>query len=161
MNRTAQNNQTLKTGNKEEELFLKNAHLFYRNAEQILSDRRMYYTPIHIQNGMTYRESSGAYCPTLGMYIEWWQNCKVEVTKDREGNDALTYRIAGNPLTGTNSCMCVYPDGHTSRIVHKKFFPMWSMFKKISKSCCEADIQIEAYTLEEAVNILSGIKSKI
>lgn len=146
----------LAASNKDEEVFLKNAHLFYRNADHILADSRMFFAPVLIQNGMTYKGAPGAHYPTLGMYIEWWLKCKVEVTKDAEGNDALTYRIVGNPLTGTNRCKCVYPDGHTDNITHESFLPMLSMYQKISKRYHEAKVLFETYTLEEVLDILSG-----
>ncbi|MCQ2222597.1 MAG: sigma-70 family RNA polymerase sigma factor, partial [Bacteroidaceae bacterium] len=44
----------LAASNKDEEVFLKNAHLFYRNADHILADSRMFFAPVLIQNGMTY-----------------------------------------------------------------------------------------------------------
>lgn len=146
----------LAASNKNEEVFLKNAHLFYRNADHILADSRMFFAPVLIQNGMTYKGAPGAHYPTLGMYIEWWLKCKVEVTKDAEGNDALTYRIVGNPLTGTNRCKCVYPDGHTDNITHESFLPMLSIFQKISKRYLEAKVLFETCTLEEVIDILSG-----
>lgn len=147
---------SLAASNKDEELSLKNTHLFYRNADHILTDSRMFFAPVLIQNGMTYKGAPGSQYPTLGMYIEWWLKCKVDVTKDAEGNDALTYRIVGNPLTGTNRCKCVYPDGHYNDITHESFLPMWSMFQKISKRYHEAKVLFETYTLEEVIDILSG-----
>ena len=141
--------------NKDEQLFLANAFLFYKNAQQILTDSRMFFAPVRINNGMTFHGTPGAHYPTLGMYIEWWHKCKVDVTRDLEKNEALTFRIAGNPLTGTNRCQCVYPDGHVKDISFDTFLPMWSTFQKISKRYHEAKVLFEAYTLEEVVNILS------
>ena len=142
--------------NKDEQLFLANAFLFRENAQQILTDSRMFFVPVLINNGMTFHGTPGSHYPTLGMYIEWWHKCKVDVTRDLEMNEALTFRIAGNPLTGTNRCQCVYPDGHVKDISFDTFLPMWSTFQKISKRYHEAKVLFETYTLEEVVNILSG-----
>lgn len=135
-------------------LFTDNAFLFYRNIHRIFSDSRMFLAPVPIQNGMAYTGTSGFHAPTLGIYLEWWLNCEVDMTKDGKGKDALTFYIAGSPLSGCNHCACVYPDGTTKDISHYPFRSVWSMFVKINKRYAEAKAKYEAYSLEEVVEIL-------
>lgn len=78
-------------------LFLKNAFLFFRNAHRIFSDSRMFLAPVPIENGLSISGKCRS-TPTLGIYLEWWLNCEVDTTKDKEGNDALTYRWGAAPL---------------------------------------------------------------
>lgn len=135
-------------------LFTDNAFLFYRNIHRIYSDSRMFLAPVPIQNGMAYTGTSGFHTPTLGVYLEWWLNCEVDMTKDTKGKEALTYYITGSPLSGCNHCSCVYPDGTTKDISHYPFRSVWSMFMKINKRYAEAKAKYEAYSLEDVVEIL-------
>lgn len=54
-----------------EELFYQNVHLFIANADRILSDSRLFLTPIPVDNAKAFR-------PILGAYIEWWRNYPKE-----------------------------------------------------------------------------------
>ena len=136
------------------DFFYKNAFLFFRNAHRILNDSRMFLAPVPVQSGLAYTGTSGFHYPTLGVYIEWWLNCDANVTKDRKGRDALTCRIAGSPLSGSNHCTCVYPDGKIGDISHSPFINVWSTFMKINKRYTKAKQMYEAYTLTEVVDIL-------
>lgn len=151
-----QNKVSKKETDPNEQLFLDNAFYFLHNADRIFSDSRMFLAPVPIQNGIAYTGTSGFRNPTLGIYLEWWLNCETDVTKDMKGKDALTYHIAGSPLSGTNSCTCVYPDGESKSISHSPFREVWSTFMKINNRYSEAKAKYEAYTLEEVVNILKG-----
>lgn len=134
--------------------FYKNAFLFYRNAHRIMSDSRMFLAPVPVHSGLAYTGTSGFHYPTLGVYVEWWLNCDTDVTKDKKGRDALTCRIAGSSLSGSNHCTCVYPDGKIGDISHSPFINVWSTFVKINKRYTEAKQTYEAYTLSEVVELL-------
>lgn len=134
--------------------FVQNAFMFYRNADKILSDSRLFLTPVPVQNEMAYTGTSGFRNPTLGGYVEWWLNCEAPITKDLEGNDALTWFFAGSPLTGANECRCVYPDGTIQEIHHKYFHTMFRAFKAINDRYTEAKQRYESYSLEEAIAML-------
>lgn len=135
------------------DFFYKNAFLFFRNAHRILTDSRMFLAPVPVQNGLAYTGTSGFRNPTLGVYIEWWLNCDP-VTKDEKGRVALTCHIAGSPLSGSNRCTCVYPDGKIRGIFHDSFSNVWSTFVKINKRYAKAKQMYEAYTLPEVVDLL-------
>lgn len=134
--------------------FLKNAFLFYSNADRILSDSKMFLAPVPVQSGLAYTGTSGFRCPTLGVYVEWWKNCVIDLTKDSDGKEALTYHVAGSPLSGSNKCSCVHPDGSTCTIVHNPFLPVWRSFIEINSRYDEAKSRYEAYSLEEVAQLL-------
>lgn len=152
----SQNKVSKKVMAPNEQLFLDNAFYFLNNADKIFSDSRMFLAPVPIQSGIAYTGTSGFHNPTLGVYLEWWLNCETDVTKDKKGRDALTYYIAGSPLSGMNHCACVYPDGKSKDISHYPFREVWSTFMKINNRYSESKAQYEAYTLEEVVNILKA-----
>lgn len=136
------------------DFFYKNAFLFYRNAHRILNDSRMFLAPVPIQSGLMYVGTSGLQSPTLGVYIEWWLNCEADLTKDEQGNDALTCRFAGSPLSGTNHCICVYPDGKTGDISHSRFIKVWRPLMTINARYTKAKQMYEAYSLQKVVELL-------
>lgn len=136
------------------DFFFKNAFLFYRNAHRILNDSRMFLAPVPVRNGLMYTGTSGFHRPTLGVYVEWWLNCEAEITKDKEGRDALTCRIVGSPLSGSNKCTCVYPDGKIAGISHSHFIDVWRPFMNINTRYTKAKQMYEAYTLPEVADIL-------
>lgn len=136
------------------DFFYKNAFLFYRNAHRILNDSRMFLAPVPIQSGLMYTGTSGFHYPTLGVYIEWWLNCEADITKDKHGKDALTCRIVGSPLSGSNHCTCVYPDGKTGDISHSRFIKVWRTLMNINTRYTKAKQMYEAYTLQKVVELL-------
>lgn len=138
------------------QLFLANAFLFYRNAPRIFNDSRMFLAPVPIQNGLALSGTCGFEKPTLGVYLEWWLNCHEKVTKDKDGNDALTYYLAGSPFSGMNNCSCVYPDGSVKHIHYSRFHSLFRSFLKINNRYTEAKAKYEAYPLHEVVELLSG-----
>lgn len=142
------------TTDKDIDFFYKNAFLFYRNAHRILTDSRMFLTPVPVQSGLAYTGTSGFHYPTLGVYVEWWLNGDANITKDENGREALTCHIAGSPLSGINHCTCVYPDGKIGGISHYPFNNVWSTFMKINNRYTKAKLMYEAYTLTEVVDIL-------
>lgn len=136
------------------DFFFKNAFLFYRNAHRILNDSRMFLAPVPVQNGLMYTGASGFRRPTLGVYVEWWLNCDTDITKDKEGRDALTCYMVGSPFSGSNKCTCAYPDGETAGISHSNFFNLWSSFISINTRYTKAKQKYEAYSLPEVVELL-------
>lgn len=115
--------------NKEaEELFYKNAFLFYDNADNILKNDKMKYAPVNVKNGLAYTGTSGFKDATLGVYIEWWKSELCDNTKDNNGTEALMWLISGSPLSRSNSCGSVYRDGHVEYHFVKNFSKTFSSF---------------------------------
>ena len=86
--------------------FLLHAVDFYRQADRILSDSRMFLVPVPVNSALAYIGTSGFSHPTLGVYIEWWMR-NTEVCRQVKDKLWLTYHIAGSPLSGCNHCSCV------------------------------------------------------
>lgn len=139
-------------------IFLNNAFLLYRNAHRILSDNRMSLAKVPI---IYEKSKKGTIYVTLGALVEWWLNCEEDVTKDKDGHDALTYHLVGNALTGTNQCYCVYPDGQAEKIVLNNFGTAWSSFMNTCKKYSETQEGIDVLTLEEVVNALANAEMSI
>ena len=140
-----------------EELFFQNAFFLYEHKDSILADSRMAYTPLPFRNNLAYTGTSGLRDATLGVYMEWWDACEKSVLKAGNGIRALTYFIAGSPLSGSNSCGVVTKAGKT-KTVHfpSPFYEIWGPFAEINRRYAEAKQQgpVQAYTLEETIAIL-------
>ncbi|MCH5217878.1 MAG: hypothetical protein J1F07_04930 [Muribaculaceae bacterium] len=137
-------------------LFTENAWFLLDNAERIFSDSRMFLAPVNIVNGLAYMGTSPFRHPTLGVYLEWWLNYR-EAAVDAKGN--LVWYISGSPLSGSNCCSTVNPDGLQLPISQRtRFSDIWRSFCEVNNRYNEAKQRCEAYTLEEVLQILRGLE---
>ena len=135
-------------------IFFENAWFFLEHAEEILSDSRMYLTPVKIQNGIAYTGTSGFQHPTLGIYLEWWLNFK-EAAIDGNGNPI--WYISGSPLSGNNCCKAATMQGDSVKINQRTpFLDIWTSFCKVNNRYNEVKLNYEAYSLEEVLIMLRG-----
>ena len=135
-----------------EELFLKEAFFLYEHRDAVYADSRMFLTPLPFDNNLAYTGTSGLDNATLGIYLEWWDNCERAVIKDKGEIVGLTYFIAGSPLSGSNRCNAVNRYGKSKEIrFHSPFTDIWSSFMKINQRYTEAKQIYQAYTLEETI----------
>lgn len=139
----------------EERMFTDNAFLFLRNKERILSDSRMFLAPVPIQSGIAWTGTSGFQRPTLGIYLEWWMNCKGGTQTDSKGKDWLVYHLAGFPGSGRNHCAQVDEEGNTKCESVERFIDLWPVFMRINTRYDEAKSLYDAYSLEEVLGILA------
>lgn len=140
-----------------EELFLKEAFFLYAHREQIYSDSRMFLTPVSFRNNLAYSGTSGLKDATLGVYLEWWDSCPRSVIRSGEEIVALTYFIAGSPLSGSNKCSVVDRAGKSrGHVFTSPFMEIWSSFMKVNGRYTEAKQIYQAYTLEETLEKLRG-----
>lgn len=135
--------------------FLKNAFFFLDHTHIIMQDSRMFLAPVEINSGLAYTGENGFKSPTLGIYLEWWLTANCDVRHDGNGREALTYRIAGSPLSGCNRCSCVYADGTTATIIHPSFANIWRSFVGVNRRYNEAKQIYESYTLQEVYKKLT------
>ena len=134
-------------------LFTENIWLFLEHAEEILSDSRMFFAPVNIQNGLAYSGTSGFRNPTLGIYIEWWLN----FAKESHDNGNPIWFISGSPLSGCNACSCADPSGKHIRMSREKsFWNVWTTFKDVNTRYTEAKQLYDAYSLEDVILKLRG-----
>lgn len=137
------------------DLFFKEAFFLYNNREKIYSDIRMFLTPLPFENNLAYTGRSGLQDATLGIYLKWWDECEQAVIKDGDEVTALTYFIAGSPLSGSNRCSAVTKDGKTYSFQFScPFRDIWAPFMRINQSYTETKSLYPAYTLEETIEIL-------
>ncbi len=136
--------------------FLQNAFFFLNHADLIMRDSRMFLAPVEITNGLAYIGTNGFKSPTLGVYLEWWLSADCDNLYDEKGKEALTYHIAGSPLSGCNSCRCVYPDGTTEVISHRSFSGVWKSFVEVNRRYNEAKQIYASYTLQEVYEKLQN-----
>lgn len=134
-------------------LFTENVWLFLEHAEEILSDSRMFFAPVNIQNGLAYSGISGFRNPTLGIYIEWWLNF---ADQSHDHGNPVWY-ISGSPLSGCNACSCVDSSGQQIGMSKtKRFKEVWTTFMEVNKRYTEAKALYEAYSLEDVILKLRG-----
>lgn len=123
-------------------LFITNVHRFIRNADIILSDSRLFLSPVGF-----YTSIGPTAMPCLGAFVEWWLFCD-EYSRDEAGNPI--YSISGNPMTGTNGCGSVDAEGNTHRaILRQRFIEVVKSFNSIANRYRQAMEKYEAYTFTQ------------
>lgn len=113
---------------KEREFFKTNAALFYRNAQRILSDSKMFLAPVYITG---YMKFIALPFPTLGAVIEWWIDNPNLISKDENGNEIF--------ITETG-----------------KFYHAFRLEGSYCTRYYKAKKQFESYSLREVVAILKN-----
>ena len=153
-----ENDMKLATRLYDQKLFTDNAWFLLNNAERVFSDSRMFLSPVRIQNGLAYSGTSGFWQPTVGVYLEWWLNFEKPAI-DKNGN--LVWYISGSPLSGSNCCCSVKPDGEVVDISQRtSFMDIYRSFMRVNNRYTEAKQKCEAYTLEETLIRLRGDEYK-
>ena len=139
---------------RQKKLFTDNAFYLLAHQERIMRDSRMFLAPVAVQNGLAYTGTSGFLAPTLGIYLEWWNECSIALRTDKDGNRSLVFHLAGSPLSGTNHCAEVFEDGRIEPIQVSSFISHWQPFVNINTQYDEAKHIYQAYTLEQVLEIL-------
>lgn len=137
-----------------EQLFVDNAFVLWENRERILSDSRMFLCPLPIQSGLAYTGTMGFHDPTLGIYMEFWENCPSAHIVKKNGKRWLLWHIAGSPLSGGNCCCLVNPEGKTKCMQMVPFRDVWVPFVKINTRYNEVKGKYDAYSLRQVMSIL-------
>lgn len=146
--------QNKRDNQEKEDQFVYNAFYLLAHKDRILSDSRMFLCPIPIRNGMAYTGSWGYDSPTLGVYIEWWEEVKTTTITDKKGRRSLVFHLAGSPLSGGNHCAAVREDGKIKFVSLACFSKHWVPFVKNNVRYDDAKQRYQAYTLEEVLDIL-------
>ena len=139
---------------RQKKLFTDNAFYLLAHQERIMRDSRMFLAPVAVQNGLAYTGTSGFNAPTLGIYLEWWNECSMALRVDKENRRSLVFHLAGSPLSGANHCAEVYEDGWTESVQVSSFISHWRPFTAINTRYDEAKHIYQAYTLEQVLDIL-------
>lgn len=141
---------------RQKKLFTDNAFYLLAHQERIMRDSRMFLAPVAVQNGLAYTGTSGFNAPTLGIYLEWWNECSMALRVDKENRRSLVFHLAGSPLSGANHCAEVYEDGRTEPVQVSSFISHWRPFTAINTRYDEAKHMYQAYTLEQVLEILDA-----
>lgn len=112
--------------------FTDNAFLLLRHNKEILSDSRMFYAPVSVENDLAYIGTNGLQNPVIGVYIEWWLTCEAAVIVDGRGNRGLLFHFSGSPLSGSNSCQYIFPDGKIITKHNSDFCKAWKCFRELN-----------------------------
>ncbi len=136
-----------------EDYFAANAFLFIDNRERILADSRMFLAPVPVQNGLMYTGTSGFQKPTLGVYIEWWQNCLLSNIIDKRDH-WLIYHFGGSPLSGFNVSRAVNASGKKRELNVRSFSDLWHPFVEINMRYDDAKTRYQAYTIDKVIKLL-------
>lgn len=138
-------------------LFYGHVNLFLANADRILSDSRMFLTPVDVVNGMAYTGPFGT--PTLGVYIEWWLHHR-EASFDKKGNPI--WRISGSALSGASACSSVDPDGKSiSAELKGRFHEVRDSFLEVKRRYKHAAGRYVTFTLQEVIDSLEDSANNI
>lgn len=138
----------------EQQRFIANTFYLLSHRERIMQDSRMFLAPVGVQSGLAYMGRGGFRNPTIGVYLEWWENCIGAMRTIGKERRSLVYQLAGSPLSGNNRCREVFEDGTTNIVTLLPFSSYWRSFININKRYKEAKHQYQAYTLREVLDIL-------
>lgn len=144
----------------QKKLFTDNAFYLLAHSERIMRDSRMFLAPVAVHNGLAYTGTSGFRNPTIGIYLEWWNECARALRTDDEGNRSLVFYLSGSPLSGANCCAEVYEDGRIESVSVHSFIDHWRPFMAINQRYTEAKHMNQAYTLQQVLDILHAEDSE-
>ena len=135
------------------ELFRQSLSLLWRYRERILSDSRMFLTPIAEPNGLAYLGTFPE--ATLGAYIELWTLCDAALLTDERGIQHFVTRVAGSPLSGGNRCTLVSEEGEVSTRSVRDFSSLWRLLRGLIRRYRKPQATAQHYTLSEVLSHLS------
>lgn len=156
----AQIDPTEELEQQQKKLFTDNAFYLLAHSERIMRDSRMFLAPVAVHSGLAYTGTSGFRNPTIGIYLEWWNECAKTLRTDDEGNRSLIFHLAGSPLSGSNCCAEVYEDGRIESVSVRSFIDFWPPFMAINQRYTEAKNMHQAYTLQQVLDILHAEDSE-
>lgn len=142
--------------NEEQKLFMESAWLLYNNRSHILSNPCMANAPISMPNGLMYCGDKAFRGATIGVYLEWWQECEKAIVTDEHGHRHLIVCFGGSVLSGWNKCYAVTEDGTVSETRVQGFPTLWRPFSQICHRYADGEKPEEPYCLEEVICRLTG-----
>jgi hypothetical protein len=137
-----------------DDFFVRNAHFFYEHRDEILSDSRMFLSPVKVYNNLMGMGHEPFRNIVLGAYIEWWLNCPSATVSDADGNRSLLFFVAGSSFSGNNECLAVDIRGAVHAVSVRPFMPVWRPLASLNARYqpCSG---YEAFTLHEVAEKLS------
>lgn len=140
------------------ELFSAYVPFLWKHRNYILSDSRMFLTPIPIRSGLAY---FGAFPePVLGVYLELWETCQAACPRDMEGIPNFVTHIAGSPLSGRNTCTLVNLKGKVRKQSLPDFSKVWHHFINLLGRYKDIKPLYQSYSLPEVIERLKRSKAR-
>ncbi len=136
----------------QEHFFYAHYHFLFSQREHILSDSRMYFTPIPVYSGTAI--SGPVPNPTLGGLIEWQLHCPDAIQTDPQGKLWLLCKMGWSGLSGGHICTSVNGDGQTRQHRISDISNAFFSYVRINKRYGEAKSLSQSYTLEQVVALL-------
>lgn len=135
------------------EFFQEHIPLFWKHRNLILSDSRMFLSPIpSVVSFYNFRNSSN---PTLGIYLELWGICKYATKQEDNGLLSFVTNVSGNPLSGSNRCTLVNEKGQIIQGVSiDSYSTVGRELYKLIERYKDLDKTYETFSLEEIVKRL-------
>lgn len=140
-------------------LFKSNAWLFIMNAEMILDNEELFFTPVVEDYAPAFSNKETFRHPILGVYVEWWLRYAY-ASRDVEGNPVVCF--IGNPQTGSHSCASVNKDGETVRKcpLQVSWTTTMKTYYTVNDKYNDRKGTVPAMTLEEAIEYIKGHTTK-
>ncbi len=132
--------------------FTDNAFLLLCHNKEILSDSRMSYAPVPIENNLAYTGTNGLRNPVIGVYIELWLTCEAAVIVNDKGDRGLLYHFSGSPLSGSNSCQYIFPDGKIITKHNSDFCKAWKCFRELNNKYESFKRKDNVFSIKELVS---------
>ena len=140
---------------KERILLCKYAFFLWEQRTRILSDSRLFLTPVPIDNFIVSHTRHGSDKPTLGILVEWWAYAKEKVWQvDEQGQKWLIFEFQGHYLSGNNRCKAVNAAGELRKFRVDYFSSLFVPFLKIHKLYEEPQALYESYSFPQALELL-------
>ena len=139
----------------EQQLFADSAWLLYNNRERILADPRMAYAPIDMGNWLMYSGERAFKGATIGVYLDWWQECEEAIVRGGDGKKRLIVHFGGSPLSSLNECQMVDENGMVSETHVQNVHILWRPFCDICRRYADGEKPEYPYCLEEVMQKLA------
>ena len=131
------------------DLFYKNTNLFNDNADIILTDSKIFLTPVYCG-----KHSFFSGIPTLGVFTEFWLECQKRSAVE---DNLPICKILGNPMTGSSGCKAINRKGEVVKAqLNIEFINLLSLFGKINSRYSHVKDVCKSYSLEEVINQLNN-----
>lgn len=131
--------------------FYSNAFFLLRHSKEILSDSRMFLSHVPPTSAIQDEDGGIAY-PTLGVFVEWWRDCKAS-TVEMDGRKWLVWNI---PNGQSDFCYIVSESGEVCRYKHPKMNEVVLSLTLLASRYKDVKQGYAWFTLEEVLCLLQS-----
>lgn len=135
-------------------LLVANAFFLLSHRDRIMSDSRMFLTPVDTCGSISFVPGELLGGATVGGFLEWWEQCEGARVRDAQGHEGLVCALHGSSLSGDNRSLVVYDDGHTGTVQLTPFKTRWVPFVRMVQRYAPARRRYQAMTLPQLLEAL-------